>query len=119
MKRTYNCNLGTESVELYFDNEALFVFEEHHGKPAHVVLASGELGARAITHLVYAGMLHKPEQRVPLDSVKRMIQMNRYPEIATTLAQALNAAFDTGTGAGGGSHKPSNPGGTEKNVAAD
>lgn len=108
VKRTFNCRIGGKNYELFFDNTALFEFEEHHGKPAFNVLASGELGARALTHFVYAGLLHAPEQALPLAEVKKILSPKDYIHVSGVLAQALNDSVDTGSNEG-----------TAKNEAAD
>lgn len=96
VKRTHNCRIGKKNYELYYNNEALYEFEGVHGVSAMVVIASGQLGAREITHFLWAGLLHDPNQSLPLEEVKRLIPVSGYVEIAEIIAQAVGEAFDTG-----------------------
>ena len=94
-QRTFNVRLKDGTYELYFDNRALFEFEEKHGQMALKVLMSGEFGFRAITHFVWAGLLHR-DKPVHLEKVKDIVEVNRMESITEVIIAALNDAFDTG-----------------------
>lgn len=94
-QRTFNVKLKDGTYELYFDNAALYEFEEKHGQMALRVLMSGEFGFRAITHFVWAGLLHR-DRPVHLEKVKEIIEVKRMEAITEVIIAALNDAFDTG-----------------------
>lgn len=93
-KKTFNARLLDETVELYYDNEALYTFEEIHGQPAIDVIGSGQMGARAVTHFVYAGILH--DKRLHIDQVKRKIptRFSDLEKLVRSIIAAVEDAYD-------------------------
>ncbi len=104
-KRTFNAKLLDGTVELYYDNEALYTFEEIHGLPAIDVIGSGQMGARAVTHFVYAGILH--DQRQHIDQVKRRIptRFKDLENLVKTIVSAVEDAYDVKDNSAGESSK--------------
>ena len=78
--------------EIIIDNAALFRFEEVHNVPAFHVLLSGGMGARAINHFVWAGLLHEDED-LTVDEVLKMVRVGDHKQIGHTIVNALEAAF--------------------------
>lgn len=109
-KRTFNATLLDGNVELYYDNEALYTFEEIHGLPAIDVIGSGQMGARAVTHFVYAGILHDKRQHI--DQVKRRIptRFTDLEKLVKAIISAVEDAYDV---------QDDSDGGTAKNETAD
>lgn len=93
--RTFNCKLKDKSYELYFDNRALYEFENVHGDTATKVFSTGEIGFRALTHFVYAGLLHL-DNNPTLDEVINLIPTKSFEAVSLSVAQALNDAFEDG-----------------------
>jgi hypothetical protein len=96
-KRTHNVKLLDGTYELYFDNSALYEFEEKQKDTAINVISTGQMGFRAITNFVWAGLLHSDE-RLPLVKVKEIIptRMDELQKVAQAIMAAVDAALDTG-----------------------
>jgi len=90
--RTHNVKLADGTYELYFDNKAFYRFEEVHGSSAIKVMGSGEIGFRAITHLVWAGLLHSGGYTV--DDVMGIIPVSDMEGVVGAVAKAIEDALD-------------------------
>src|SRR5690625_1697986 len=90
-KRTHNVRLTDGNHELYFDNEALYAFEEVHNDTVMNVLGRGQVGFRSITNLVWAGLLH--DEKLPLTQVKKIIptKAKKLDEVMKTVVKAVEA----------------------------
>lgn len=90
--RTHNVKLSDGTHELYFDNRAFYRFEEVHGSTAIKVMGGGDIGFRAITHLVWAGLLHK--ESLSVDEVMNMIPVDDFEGVVQAVAAAIEDALD-------------------------
>lgn len=95
-KRTFNIKLKDGTYELHYDNAALYEFEEIHKDTAINVISKGEMGFRAITNFVYAGLLHG-EDRLHIEQVKQMIPLKDLQRVVIAIEAAMNDAFDDGS----------------------
>lgn len=98
-KKTFNVKLNDGSHELYFDFAALYTFEEIHGQTATRVMTTGDIGFRAVAHLVYAGLLHN-EDKISVKGVIDRIDVDKMEQIVSVLVKALEYAHDTGEKSG-------------------
>lgn len=105
-KRTFNVPLKNGSRELFFDNEAMYAFEELHGESINKIINEEAIGFRALNHLVYAGLLHDKEQRLSLAEVKKQMPMSSFEDIATIVAKAVNHAMEGDQGKNAQSDQP-------------
>lgn len=97
--KTFNVKLKDGSYELLFDNAAFYEFEEIHRTTAIQVVSRGDIGFRAVTNLIYAGLLHG-EQRIPLNQVKKIIpsDLKAFQKVTEAVMAAVDDALDTGDG---------------------
>ena len=101
--KTFNIKLVGGSRELKFNNRALYEFSVVHGRDPIHVFARGEMGIRAITHFVWAGLLHS-DPNITLDEVKDLVPLNDLQSVVDVVVAAMEHATDTG-GKGGDSPK--------------
>lgn len=94
-KKTFNVKLNDGSHELYYDFAALYTFEEIHGQTATSIMVTGDIGFRAVAHLVYAGLLHNDERITPKQVIK-LIDVDQMQSITEVVMKALEYAYDTG-----------------------
>lgn len=92
--RTFNVTLKDgKSYELMFDNRALYEFEGVHGTTVTELMSSGKIGFQAVSHLVYAGLLHSDDSPT-LPEVIDMIPPQKLVKIVDVLVKALGDALD-------------------------
>lgn len=94
-KRTFNVRLEDDkNYELFFDNAALYDFEDLHGDTAMNVIGQGKMGFRAITNLVWAGLLH--DKRLPITRVKDLIPtgVKKLEKVAEAVMAAVQDALE-------------------------
>lgn len=84
-----------EQYNLKFTNRAMYEFETVHGTPAMSVLMRGVMGTRAITHFVWAGLLHE-HKKMTVDQVKDLIPLEDYQRVVDRVMDAVEHATDTG-----------------------
>lgn len=92
-KRTHNVKLEDGNHELFFDNESLYEFEAIHGDTAMNVIGKGNVGFRAITNLVWAGLLHN--EKVPISTVKKIVpaKISKFESVTTAVIKAVEDAL--------------------------
>lgn len=95
MARTFTVPTTQGDMEILFNNRALYEFERVHGASAGSVLLSGSMGNRAITHFVWAGLLHE-NRKITVESVVDLIDLSQIKQTVDAIIDAMEDATATG-----------------------
>lgn len=94
--KTFSIELSDgEKYNLKYTNRALYEFETVHGTPAMNILMRGSMGVRAITHFVWAGLIHE-HKSITIDEVKDLVPINDLQRVVNCVMDAMEHATDTG-----------------------
>lgn len=91
-KKTFNLRLKSGTRELHFDNVAFYEFEDLHGESLVSIMRRGDIGFRALNHMIYVGLLHD-ERRTSLKEVLQEVDSTKMEEIADVVMKAVNHAL--------------------------
>ena len=90
--RTFKIPTSQGDREILINNTSLYHFEEVHGRSAIHVFMAGDLGARAINHICWAGLLHEDENIRPADVLK-IIRSQDHKKISGVIVKAIQEAY--------------------------
>ena len=80
---------------LKFTNEALYEVEDKLGTPAFELMQDTRQlqSVKAITTLVWGGLLHTEDPELTFDYVKKIIPLNNFPGVVTAVMTAMGKAL--------------------------